>query len=454
MLNKGEKIYFDQFYYELLEKADKKEKMGDILYTAKVKKCYRMEEGISEEEIRFIKFVLAANSTLKKYLEKESSFCMYYPYIERVYGAAVGYTEEEQELFVLEAEFLQGENLHDIFLPNYMEQDCCEDRIFSYFLQMLYAANYYSKCGYGQDRYLHRDIKPDNIMIVDKNGEKQAVLVDFDWAHIVDSRATGEMINQRSGRVGGTKGYIDPRAWGPFQSDIQMDIYSMGRTFCYCLLSEDWRLFSSGEYYTQDENERIYEKMHSLFFRKLPDEDDESFYTKDWMKLAYGLDMKRLDKKYSQRKYEPLIQIIKTMIAPVWGRYGDFETILNKMKKFLEGFYGKEKFREMAMCDLVLEKTEDRKTENSLDFFHYYEKGDGIRNTGAYNDYAVLNNYDIKDIWLCGKIIVTLYNRNGRLNYIAFGEEVKTSSGKDHGEVVSGDIFFYKEYSVKIVINE
>jgi serine/threonine-protein kinase len=79
---------------------------------------------------------------------------------------------------------------------------------------------------------VHRDIKPDNVMIT---REGRAKLMDLGLAKETD---TGQELTM-SGSVFGTPGYISPEAAVDAKdTDIRADIYSLGATFFHALVGE------------------------------------------------------------------------------------------------------------------------------------------------------------------------------------------------------------------------
>jgi serine/threonine protein kinase len=78
---------------------------------------------------------------------------------------------------------------------------------------------------------VHRDIKPDNIILSTKDGKLWPKLVDFGIA--VDR---SELRHTRQGTVVGTPHYMSPeQAWGKVEIDARTDVWSIGMVAYECL---------------------------------------------------------------------------------------------------------------------------------------------------------------------------------------------------------------------------
>ncbi|MBI4816683.1 MAG: protein kinase [Deltaproteobacteria bacterium] len=80
---------------------------------------------------------------------------------------------------------------------------------------------------------VHRDLKPDNVMIVERSGRKVVKVLDFGLAKLAD--AEGESLT-REGTVFGTPRYMAPEQASGEQVDARADLYAAG-TILYELLS-------------------------------------------------------------------------------------------------------------------------------------------------------------------------------------------------------------------------
>jgi len=134
-----------------------------------------------------------------------------HPNIVQAY--AVG---EDAGIYYFAMEYIEGETMKDILkrvgkIP--VEQACEIVR------QIADALDFAWK----EQRLIHRDIKPDNIMIISKN--QRAKLADLGLA-----RVAGE-IDTTQDEVMGTPQYISPEALTGSPMDVRSDIYSLGATF-------------------------------------------------------------------------------------------------------------------------------------------------------------------------------------------------------------------------------
>jgi len=139
-----------------------------------------------------------------------------HPNIVQAY--AVG---EDSGIYFFAMEYIEGETMKDILkkagkIP--VEQACEIIR------QIGDALDFAWK----EQRLIHRDIKPDNIMIVSKS--QRAKLADLGLA-----RVAGEIDNSNEDEVMGTPQYISPEALTGSPMDIRSDIYSLGATFYHFL---------------------------------------------------------------------------------------------------------------------------------------------------------------------------------------------------------------------------
>jgi serine/threonine protein kinase len=133
-----------------------------------------------------------------------------HPHIVQAY--AVG---EDEGVYFFAMEFINGETM-----KTYMKREGSVpiDFAMEVIQQIAEALDYAWK----EQRLIHRDIKPDNIMLA-KNG--RAKLADLGLA-----RVAGEIEDADSDEVLGTPQYISPEHLTGADMDIRSDIYSLGAT--------------------------------------------------------------------------------------------------------------------------------------------------------------------------------------------------------------------------------
>lgn len=70
---------------------------------------------------------------------------------------------------------------------------------------------------------LHRDLKPQNVMVVNRDGAPRAVLIDFGLAHILDEAGL-----TARGMCIGSPSYLAPERLVGFEYDARADLYGVG----------------------------------------------------------------------------------------------------------------------------------------------------------------------------------------------------------------------------------
>jgi len=138
-----------------------------------------------------------------------------HPHIVQAY--AVG---EDEGVYFFAMEYINGQTM-----KTYMKREGCVpiDYALEIIQQIAEALDYAWK----EQHLIHRDIKPDNIMIA-KNG--RAKLADLGLA-----RVAGEIEDADSDEVLGTPQYISPEHLTGAEMDVRSDIYSLGATLFHLI---------------------------------------------------------------------------------------------------------------------------------------------------------------------------------------------------------------------------
>lgn len=156
--------------------------------------------------------------------EAVTSTALSHPNICRVYSQG----SEEGRLYTV-MDCLDGESLSTILARDgKLELEI----FFSLFRQIIDALEYAH-----QKQLIHRDIKPGNIIVVSKDNQKQAVLVDFGLAKFIDQSAGQDAT--KTGVLMGSSAYMSPeQCTGAKDIDARSDIYSLGCVMLEALIGK------------------------------------------------------------------------------------------------------------------------------------------------------------------------------------------------------------------------
>ena len=427
-------------------------------FVSKTGKTYRFEQKsntnessgiynvkVSDEngEIWFLKFTPIDSDGKENWkiynLKRESKFRFFYPYIEHIVDGFWGDIRESisdnspvcERYYAVCTEYVEGKTLTEdcrrqwqFMAVEELTQEEFEQRMFRQMMQFLYGIDYYRE--YAKDTYIHRDLKPDNIMISEK--EDKVVIIDFDYSHISGSKAT-ENREWNALQQGISRGYISPEAIINRKTDSLAEIYSIGRIFCYWMNGKD--------YFFADELKDV-----SYFCPKYCAEPE----------IGFGLDKSRFEERYQSPKYAKLLQIIEKMCETPNKRYQTISEIILDMKVFLREYYGSLKERELHLqldkMPLLKEREERKAKKAPVVSCEVLLREEGVSANP-------LLEYSMRKIKVDGEYIMTIYNIKNVIYYIPAlqGKElIRNREGNDF-EVHSGDIFEAGDIKIEFSIH-
>ncbi|MCC6620008.1 MAG: protein kinase [Deltaproteobacteria bacterium] len=149
--------------------------------------------------------------------EMQATSKIEHPNTIRVYD----YGETENKQLFLAVEYLQGRTLAKVLLED--ERPMPVERLLRIAIQIgkaLTAAH--------AEGVVHRDLKPDNVMLLDQYGERDFVKVlDFGIARFVEADEDAQRLTAE-GAVVGTPAYMSPEQATGAAPDFRTDLYSLG----------------------------------------------------------------------------------------------------------------------------------------------------------------------------------------------------------------------------------
>jgi eukaryotic-like serine/threonine-protein kinase len=178
----------------------------------------RMERWVA---IKILQPELAANATIKQRFLHESRASARLNHPNVITGIDAG---EVEGMCYFAMEYVEGKTLQQLV----RERGAMDERMaLELIVQVAKALEHAEKLG-----LVHRDIKPDNIMVT---RDRQVKLLDLGLAKV---RADGPEGATR-GMAVGTPNYISPeQAMGRQDIDTRADIYSLGVTLYFCLTAK------------------------------------------------------------------------------------------------------------------------------------------------------------------------------------------------------------------------
>lgn len=391
-----------------------------------------------KKEYCFLKFKETGRTAIDpdvNNLHRESRFIFHYTYIAQVYGSFWGTNPQGDPVYGVSMEYISGDTLADYRKKLELCDEETERKLLKQILQFIYAINYY--LGYAEPQYYHRDLKPENIMITESEDVK---LVDFDYSHISGSTDT---VNVPGYGLGFSRGYSDPYVLkydqkireGKASEDPgeRLDIYAAGMVIFYWM---------HGRCYFEDDER---------------DGDLENTSTKLYWnndKLAYQLELSRFDRKYREKRYKGLINILKRMCcAP--GTPGAYRTIAEvkaDMERFLLGYCGNsyENYEKYFDLTRLLRKSQNLREEKGVQVAYRY-----LNPVTAYQG-GLLPENGMKTVIVDNRPAVILCNRNNKIILIpALGVKVERMNRQKSCtmEIESGDKIEVNQIQIEFLIN-
>lgn len=413
--------------YIFLENTKNRIKGGSAIYSVK---ALDEEKG----EICFLKFAYYDSDGRTNWiihnLYRESQFKFNYAYIEHVFEDFSGIDPLGKKIYCVCVEYIEGYDLREFcniqwrkIKEGTLDETEYERKMFRNMLEFLYGVNYYMS--YDSEPYLHRDLKPENLII---SKEGKVIIIDFDFAHISQSTNTGIVKNWELGK---TRGYTDPRTVNAGIYDKMSDIYSIGKIFFFWLNGYD--------YFKDDELGK--------------GEVEKEEYCKDLSK-GFGFDKLRFRKKYMDRRYTKLLEIINNMCTdPATGRrYADIETIIKDMTIFFSEYYkcfGKKYEDVLQVDEMPLLKKRIEQNSKGSPMVLYKVLSPKERKHGH-----VLQEYTMRDIVINNELIMTIYIIAGVVYFIPSLERkklIREREGEDF-EIHSCDIFETDSFKIQFYI--
>lgn len=417
MIKAGQFIVDDQGKrYKVLEDPT----INDAIY--RVKSVW----DVSRQQKFFMKFAYILG-TEDEYavnnLKRESGFCFHYPYIEHVIGAFNAKDPNGYDIYCVLLEHIEGENLRvyrqkqwNLVESGDLSEAEFEQTMFRQMMQLLYGINYYMNyVKDGSDKFLHRDLKPENLMI--RNGN--IIIVDFDYAHVAGSNKTQRL---KGWNMGGTAGYTDPIVVKKGISNVQSDIYSLGKILFFWLCGRD--------YFSKEECEGWQYCYNSH--------------------LGYGLDQSRLNKKYRGKTYEKFIHILRKTCLEPEKRYRTITEIMEDMEAFLLDYCG----HSMKKMQSYLQKNKMPLLQQ--DSMRNFQSAPNVRYKiflpGETRRGKVLLNHAMRDIRIKNRLIMTIYNLDGEIYYIPYEAKLNRERRESDFRIKNEETFFVGDTQIKFWI--
>ncbi|HXU71917.1 MAG TPA: serine/threonine-protein kinase [Polyangia bacterium] len=189
---------------------------------------YRVEHVMLKKELalKFLHPELGRLDEVARRFEREAEAAARLDHPNIIAVTDFGRTEDGMLFLVME--LLNGLSLTNVIRPSGVGRPLPVERALGIVRQILRALEHAHGSG-----IIHRDLKPDNIMLIERDGERDIVkLLDFGIAKITapqdgDPAQQGQALTQ-AGVVFGTPEYLSPEQAMGEEADPRADLYSVG----------------------------------------------------------------------------------------------------------------------------------------------------------------------------------------------------------------------------------
>jgi eukaryotic-like serine/threonine-protein kinase len=186
---------------------------------------YRVEHLMLKKELalKFLHPELGRLDEVARRFEREAEAAAKLDHPNIIHVTDFGRTADGRLFLVME--LLTGHSLTDLIRPGGAARPLPVERALHLERQILRALEHAHSVG-----IVHRDLKPDNVMVIERDGERDVVkLLDFGIAKITapSDGVKGEALTQ-AGVVFGTPEYLSPEQAMGEEADGRADLYSAG----------------------------------------------------------------------------------------------------------------------------------------------------------------------------------------------------------------------------------